>query len=722
MNCVDALLHQVEDLTQMKGSNLQNCLTDCLTTTDDAIKNYQDNSAFFIRDFFLPFFNSVKREILKYQNKMVKEFACEIIWMSPTAVAEKKYPLHVVGHQINLPITINNCGPGAAQNARAVCVTDEGRVKQDEIRLGVIEPGLFVFDVEIVVTKEVDKIDLEFEIQWNIIGRPDYETVSFSVSLYSQRRDINWEKLSNLHPYSLNVVEAEDFRGRQDQVRKILKWLDPNSMTNCYVSGQKRVGKSSLAKKIESELRQRSSDGCHVLFVEWGDIVHATGRETLSALGTALEEFFLMHCPLELDWDPQDYASSLSPLIRLAEGIRRHSASSRFVVILDEFDEINEELYRAGPLAQTFFLNLRTLSSKRNVAFVLVGAERMPYIMTSQGEKLNKFEPVELDSFDLETEMGDYTALVSDPVSDSIKFHDSAVRKLYELTGGHPYFTKMLCEEIFDYSVECSDAEVSASEVKVAAKRVIRRLQINNVAHYWRDGVRGNEEEQEIVATKRARLLLLWVRNSHANRTESIESLEEYARSSSLDPSEVRPLINEFCKRGVFVEKERTYHPKIELFSRWLKQHGLAKLIDDPLADRLELQKREREAEAYVSSEEIVGLVGQWAAYGPRKITEDRVRAWLGQVSSVIEQRLLYKLLQNLRFISYEQAQERFKTVHSLIRQQLPVRVQRKRIQRRSDIYVSYVDGAGKSGAECARMYANVNDVVLNNVIAPEQI
>ena len=722
MNRVDSLLNQVEDLTQMKGPNLQNGLTDCVTSTDDAIKHYKDNPAFFIPEFILPFFSNVKQEVLAYQNKMAGEFACEIIRMSPIDVAEKKYPLHLVGHQINLPVTLNNCGPGAAQNARAVCVAGKGHVKQDEIPLGVIEPGLFVFDVEIMVTENTDQIDLEFEIKWNVIGRPDDESISFAVSILGQRSDIDWVSLSSLHPYSLNVVEAEDFRGRQDQIRKILKWLDPNSMTNCHIFGQKRVGKSSLAKKIESELRHRSSNNCYVTFVEWGDIVHATGRETLSALGTALEDFFMSNCHVQLDWDPQDYSSSLSPLIRLVEKIRRDSPSSRFVVILDEFDEIDEELYRSGPLARTFFLNLRTLSSKKNVAFVLVGAERMPYIMTSQGEKLNKFEPVELDSFDLETEMGDYTALVSDPVSDSIKFHDSAIRKLYDLTVGHPYFTKMLCEEIFDYSVECSDAEVSASEVDVAARRVVRRLQINNVAHYWRDGVRGNEEEQEIGATKRARLLLLWVRNSHANRAETIESLEEYARSGSLDPSEVRPLINEFCKRGVFVEKERTYHPKIELFSSWLKQHGLAKLIDDPLADELESKRREIEAKAYVSSEEIVGLVDQWDVYGPRKVTEDRVRMWLGQVPSVIERRLLFKLLMHVRFVSYEQAQERFASVHSLIRKQLPVRVQRKRIQRRDDIYVSYVDGAGKSGAECARMYANVNEIVLTNVISPEEI
>ena len=100
-------------------------------------------------------------------------------------------------------------------------------------------------------------------------------------------------------------------------------------------------------------------------------------------------------------------------------------------------------MYRYGDLANTFFLNLRTLSSKPNISFILVGAEKMPYVMSSQGEKLNRFAGESLDSFDLSTEWADYRALVENPVANSIKVHEAAVRKLFDLTDGHPYFTKV---------------------------------------------------------------------------------------------------------------------------------------------------------------------------------------------------------------------------------------------------------------------------------------
>ena len=165
--------------------------------------------------------------------------------------------------------------------------------------------------------------------------------------------------------------------------------------------------------------------------------MHSSGKDTLNELGTRLEEFFAENLHEPPYWQPKDYSSSLTPLNRLLDQIKGRNPDSRFVVILDEFDEINESLYRSGELADTFFLNLRTLSSRRNIAFVLVGAERMPYVMSSQGEKLNRFKRESLDSFNWDTEWADYRDLVQTPVEGVIQFHESALRKLFELTNGH---------------------------------------------------------------------------------------------------------------------------------------------------------------------------------------------------------------------------------------------------------------------------------------------
>lgn len=75
----------------------------------------------------------------------------------------------------------------------------------------------------------------------------------------------------------------------------------------------------------------------------------------------------------------------------MARSLESKSPQKRFIIILDEFDEIHPEMYRSGPLAETFFANLRTLAARKNLAFILVGGEKMPFIIGAQGDQLNKF-------------------------------------------------------------------------------------------------------------------------------------------------------------------------------------------------------------------------------------------------------------------------------------------------------------------------------------------
>ena len=325
-------------------------------------------------------------------------------------------------------------------------------------------------------------------------------------------------------------------------------------MQSCYVTGQKRVGKSSLARAIQSRIEQTPTAHYHVLYLECGAIMHATGEQTLAELGRQLEEHFCHHLSRQFVWEPREYSSSLSPLNQLLETVSKEDDSNRFVVILDEFDEINESLYSHGELANTFFLNLRTLASKRNLAFVLVGAERMPYVMSSQGEKLNKFDRELLDSFDQETEWSDFASLVRDPVAGSIVFHESALRKLYDLTDGHPYFTKALCTEAYELALRAKDAEISDEDIEKAAQRLLVSLDTNAFAHYWRDGTRGNADQVEIAAVKRCRTLVSWARTVRSGVETTHERIGRHLYGR-LRMDEMGHELDDFCRRGVFKEK-----------------------------------------------------------------------------------------------------------------------------------------------------------------------
>ena len=716
---VTSLLSVVDRVTKSQGYELQTSIRDLQEKIADDLSQYTNVQTFIVREYLLPLLTQVQTSVQELQDTLSEKFACEIVVPLSPYKPEKKYPLHILDSKIQIFVPLTIKGSGVAQNVLVHCVANHCYV-QDEIILGNLKPGSFILTLDVVVTEPQKNIDLEVELQWDVVGDDSSHTQDLSVTIDGQRADLDWENLSLQTPYTLEVAYDKEFHGREDALRRILTRLAPNLMQSCYITGQKRVGKSSLAHAVEARVRNNIYSGdYYTIYLECGEIMHSTGERTLQELGKRLEEFLAARLPHSTDWVPKEYSSSLLPLNRLLEQLRTQKSGSRFIVILDEFDEINESLYRVGELANTFFLNLRTLSSKKNIAFILIGAERMPYVMESQGEKLNKFERESLDSFNQKTEWADYRALVETPIKDVIKLHEPALNKLFEFTNGHPYFTKMLCAKVYEYSVESKDAEVSDAEIEKAAERLIETLDTNAFAHYWRDGIHGSTEDIEIVSLQRRYLLMAWVRTARSGKPLTSESIETHIHSSRLNSGEVFPLLENLCTRGVFREhKGGIYKPTVKLFGVWLQEGGFSELVSDRLGDELAEAKQRREDNAYVQSKEIVKLAEKWDCYQGQKITEDKIRTWIEQVSSHFEQRLLFKLLQNIRFFSDLEAKQKFSHAHKWIHHKLPTFVKSKRAQRRDDILVSHCDELGKSGGYYAALYVSANDIYRSNLIA----
>ena len=695
LSSVGGLLSLADKAVNSHGREFQSNIQDLLATIHDEIEHYRNVPTFIAQDFLLPFLHRVEDSTRSLLASMADKFECNISVPASPYELEKRFPLHVIGSEIHVVVPMTNEGPGIAEGVRAFCLPEHCQVQTEETVLGDIEPGPFVLPLVLNVTEPREKVELHLDIAWTVVGQTDRRTRNLSLLVSAQSTDLDWDSLSRRQPYSLEVAYNDEFYGRKDTIHRILRRLAPASMQSCYITGQKRVGKSSLARAVESQLSKGvHGEDYHVLYLECGEIRHSSGKETLRAFGTQVGEYLVDLFPNPVGIPGQDYSSSLNPLNKLLKKLEVELPATRVVVILDEFDEINEDLYRHGELANTFFLNLRTLASIRNLAFVLVGAERMPYVMASQGEKLNRFARESLDSFDLSTEWSDYRSLVEQPVINAIKIHEPALRKLFELTNGHPYFTKVICATVFEGALEAKDAEVAEPEVKKAAERVVATLDTNAFAHYWRDGIRGDSNDIEIISLNRCRVLVAWARTSRARHSTTNESILVNLHSRMLRSDEVIPLLEDFCRRGVFGHVDDVYLPAVELFAVWLREGGFSRLISDQLGDELAEAKQSREDEAYVHANELVGLADGWDLYQGRQITGEDIRTWISQAGSNVEQRLLFKVLQNVRFFRDPEAREKFAQVHNRIRSKLPVRVKRTRAQRRNDIFVTYADSA----------------------------
>ena len=389
----------------------------------------------------------------------------------------------------------------------------------------------------------------------------------------------------------------------------------------------------------------------------------------------------------------------------------------RFVFMLDEFDEIHPELYRIGTLADTFFSNLRSLTAKPNIALLLIGGEKMPFIISAQGDQLNKLVREHVDYFSRDEEWSDFTALVTRPSEESLTWHETALNALYNATLGHPYYTKLLCKRIFISAVQERDTDVTDREAERAYDDAVSTLDTNAFAHLWRDGVQGNPDREEEVALQRCRLLAASARILRDRKTITTEELRAPRHALPLTEAEIATYLNEFVRRGIMTENGGAYEIRPPLFRDWLRHVGYSRLIPDTLGDELQARRQAEEQEAYVTPRELRDLIESWGTYQGQKISADHVRAWLEQVDEIRHQRLLFKLLSHLRFFRETEVRESLRMIHRSIAQDLPTFILRRRNELRSDIIVTYLDGPGKSGAEYAALYAEENRISNTSVL-----
>ena len=717
---ISSLLSLTEKTIDAPDHLLQTNLQSLSETLEDDLDTFRNIDTFIVQDYCLPFLTNLEAAVRAFRDNMAERFECTISSPPSSFEVEKKYPLHRPNATIELHVPLTNIGPGTAQNVRAYCIADNCEVRSDDTHLGAIEPGAFILPIVAQVIQPADSLEFQIVIDWEVIGDHEAQSIDFSLQIFCQRTDLDWRILAQQQPYSLEVAYDADFYGRQETLDRILHRLAPGSMQSCYITGQKRVGKSSLAHAIEARIRDGAFDEDYsVLYLECGEIRHSSGGETMAEFGRCIESFVMEKLPKGVAWKEHLYLSSLIPLGRLFNLLNREHPNARILIIFDEFDEINEELYRYGELANTFFLNMRMLASKKNLAFLLVGAERMPYVMSAQGEKLNKFAGESLNSFDLTNEWTDYRALIENPLRNVVTIYEEAIRKLFDYTNGHPYFTKVICSAVFERSVRFRDAEVSATEVTKAAEQVIMNLDINSFAHYWRDGIRGGAEEVEIISLNRCRMLVAWARVARTGRATSRENLVDNLYTRLLPAGDVPPLLDDFVRRDVFQLHDSQYFTTVRLFGEWLTEGGFSRLISDQLGDELAEAKQLREDEAYVEAAEVGELIDRWDLYQGRQITSDDIRQWLAQVESNEDRRLLFKVLQNVRFVGEPEVREKWAQAHRRLRGKLPPFTRRSLTEQRQDILVTYADGPGKSGAYYAGLYAAVNEISTQRVVEP---
>ncbi len=302
-----------------------------------------------------------------------------------------------------------------------------------------------------------------------------------------------------------NPVSAQkDFYDRQEPLERIKQSLSSGSTRPLVILGERRIGKTSLYVRSINFVKEALSVQFTPLLLPHGAVIRSFNdfvRELLQALSKALDKNLA-----ESGLMGQDGKLQLLSMGQLSETIARLISKSNktFIICMDEFDAA---LANSSPTDADKILGLTSYLAERADLPLTTLFTITHSIQQTQdafySPDITKAEIIPLTPFAKE----DLAAMTSDLLGEQITFPEAAQNHLYRLSGGHPYFSKLLLDCLAQRRLPADDIiQATAQMVEQAAADAARdpraRHAVDNIYH-----IHFSEQEKAI-------MLLLAERNA----------------------------------------------------------------------------------------------------------------------------------------------------------------------------------------------------------------
>jgi hypothetical protein len=630
-----------------------------------------------------------------------------------------KLDLSRLGREMTFSCRLINQGEG-----RASKVTMDPDLSGLPIEMRVLEPkGHFEMDglSEQLVTFGViireERNYLAFPISWKcetLAGRTHTDTDRLTIE--RQIGQPNWDRLFEDPPYSVNPIKKrENLFGRDEVLNRLL--LHASSGTSTFLWGQKRVGKTSILQVLASLLQKKNNFVCVVFRMgELGPLHEGQiGHKIAERLCAQIPEL-KMPVPTE-----QSFGAGLGRLIPFFEDIIRRLPEWKFVVIIDEFDDLDPAFY-TGERGRLFVKALRSLS-EIGLTFFFVGSERMNTIFKRHEIDLNKWVNVSLDCIESKE---DCKVLIINPVAGAIEYHPECIDFVIHYCGRNPFYMHLLCSELFNRCYQEQRTYVSESDIQSVRQSLIRTLGVTHFSHFWEDNPELDEEEKARQSAENC--LLLCCLSVSGGGYESIDELYTAQDTLGLGISErfsgqdLRKTIERLHNRKIISLNQKTGKSEINLpiFKDWLREYGELQLLPKwrefqkkkALKEEVKEESKIYIAESFPISEDDLLNISQYLIYCGNRKDVSEIRIWLKQFDDDVRIEIAFLLLRRL-------AEKGFITegakLHALEKLQEILRASQlemgdgafKVVRGRYDnLCITYIDSEMKSGATLARELA----------------
>ncbi|HUS70322.1 MAG TPA: SUMF1/EgtB/PvdO family nonheme iron enzyme, partial [Anaerolineae bacterium] len=181
----------------------------------------------------------------------------------------------------------------------------------------------------------------------------------------------------------------------------------------------------------------------------------------------------------EFSEDPELFQNQLLPQISQAIGDRR------LLLIFDEFDSLEEPTAREMLTQDLVPYFSRLMHAPGPLAFI--------FCIGSSGRKLEHMQASYTDFFRIAlyrkiSFLGKEEAarLITQPAAGVIEYAPQAVEDIFRITSGHPYFTQLLCHELFAYCQKSGKTRIALRDVEAVLDDVVERGTVN-LKFVWDD-------------------------------------------------------------------------------------------------------------------------------------------------------------------------------------------------------------------------------------------
>jgi ABC-type branched-subunit amino acid transport system substrate-binding protein len=274
------------------------------------------------------------------------------------------------------------------------------------------------------------------------------------------------------NPYIVGrpIHERDKFFGRET----LFNFIEDNLIEKAQVillHGQRRIGKSSVLRQVSNFIKSNE-----FIFIQFDlqDQSQSSLSKIIHDLAIAITE------QLEIDTDklPVPTNAQLEEDINLfAEvflpKIYEEIQHKKIVLLLDEFDIANNENSEINIVKQpTLFTYFKKLLKAEDKLFIIPVIGRY---LNDLPNLLSLFKEAPNQKIGLLDEMSAEKMITEPAKGTLIKYRNDAIKKIIELSAGHPCFTQVICFTLFQQAREEGRWNIERTHVESILKNAIEQ-------------------------------------------------------------------------------------------------------------------------------------------------------------------------------------------------------------------------------------------------------